>query len=444
MTLIPIIGLEVHIELSTNSKMFCGCSADHFAKAPNTQVCPVCLGLPGALPYANKEAINRVVSFGLAMDCTIANFSKFDRKHYFYPDLPKGYQISQYDLPFCSKGHFEVQKDTGELFITTIRRIHLEEDTAKMQHSTVDGKRVSLVDFNRSSVPLMEMVTEPDFHDAETVVLFLKEVQKVVRYLGISTADMEKGSMRLEANISMAQEGYTSLPEYKVELKNINSFMFLKKALEAEIRRQTAAITNKETLIQETRGYDEIHDKTVSQRIKEEASDYRYFPEPDLPPITFTPEAILSLKEALPELPKQKKDRFIAVYDLSSDYADILTRERARAEYFERAVDLAKEHQLTTKQIANAMINQHLDIEHAEPANLVFFLATALKKEYLGESEVEEAVSEVIKQNPGVVEKYRNGKVEVLGFLLGQTQRILKGKGEPKQIQSTLQKLLSE
>lgn len=443
MTFTPIIGLEVHIELSTQSKMFCGCPADHFAKEANTQVCPVCLGLPGALPFANREAINRVVSFGLAMDCAIANFSKFDRKHYFYPDLPKSYQISQYDLPFCSNGNFEIKKDTGELFIANIRRIHLEEDTAKMQHSTVKGQRVSLVDYNRSSVPLMEMVTEPDFHDADTVVSFLKEVQKVVRYLGISSADMEKGSMRLEANISMAQVGYRELPNYKVELKNINSFMFLKKALEAEIRRQTAALTNKEELVQETRGYDELHDKTVSQRIKEEAADYRYFPEPDLPPVTFTPEAISALREALPELPNAKRNRFIAVYDMAEDYAEILTRERARAEYFERAVELAKEHQLTSKQISNAMINQHLDTEHLEPASLVLFLATALKKEYSADSEVEEAVQEVIKQNPDVVEKYKNGKVEVLGFLLGQTQRILKGKGEPKQIQSTLQKLLS-
>jgi aspartyl-tRNA(Asn)/glutamyl-tRNA(Gln) amidotransferase subunit B len=249
--------------------------------------------------------------------------------------------------------------------------------------------------------------------------------------------------MRLEANISMAQEGYSKLPNYKVELKNINSFMFLKKALEAEIRRQTAALTNKEELVQETRGYDELHDKTVSQRIKEEAADYRYFPEPDLPPVTFTPDAISALKEALPELPNGKRNRFIAVYDMAEDYAEILTRERARAEYFERAVELAKEHQLTSKQISNAMINQHLDTEHLEPASLVLFLATALKKEYSADSEVEDAVQEVIKQNPEVVEKYRNGKVEVLGFLLGQTQRILKGKGEPKQIQSTLQKLLS-
>lgn len=441
--LVPIIGLEVHIELSTNSKMFCGCPADHFAKEANTQVCPVCLGLPGALPFANTEAINRVVSFGLAMDCTIAPFSKFDRKHYFYPDLPKSYQISQYDLPFCTSGHFEIKDPNGSMFVANIRRIHLEEDTAKMQHSTINGKRVSLVDYNRSSVPLVEMVTEPDFHDAETVALFLKEVQKVVRYLGISTADMEKGSMRLEANISMAEEGYSELPSYKVELKNINSFVFLKKALEAEIKRQSEALEKGETLIQETRGYDELHDKTVSQRVKEEAADYRYFPEPDLPPVTFTPEAIAALKANLPELPAQKRERFISVYDLSSDYADILTRERARAEYFEAAVSAGKSHNLTSKQIANAMINQHLDTEHPEPASLVTFLATDLKKEYSNEDEVTHAVTEVINQNPDVVTKYKNGKVEVLGFLLGQTQRTLKGKGDPKHIQEILQKLLS-
>jgi aspartyl-tRNA(Asn)/glutamyl-tRNA(Gln) amidotransferase subunit B len=287
------------------------------------------------------------------------------------------------------------------------------------------------------------MVTEPDFHDAETVALFLKEVQKVVRYLGISTADMEKGSMRLEANISMAEEGYSELPSYKVELKNINSFVFLKKALEAEIRRQSEALEKGETLIQETRGYDELHDKTVSQRVKEEAADYRYFPEPDLPPVTFTPEAIAALKGNLPELPAQKRERFISVYDLSSDYADILTRERARAEYFEAAVSSGKSHNLTAKQIANAMINQHLDTEHPEPASLVAFLATALKKEYSNEDEVTHAVTEVINQNPDVVTKYKNGKVEVLGFLLGQTQRTLKGKGDPKHIQEILQKLLS-
>ena len=380
----PVIGLEVHIELATNSKMFCGCPADHFGKKPNTQTCPVCLGLPGALPVPNKKAIDWCIMLGLALGCKINKYSTFDRKHYFYPDLPKGYQISQYDDPFCYEGKFEDIR---------IRRVHMEEDTAKLQHTEVNRKKVSLIDFNRSGVPLVELVTEPDFSDVDEVILFLQELQKIIRYLGISTADMEKGSMRLEANISLLLLGSepntgsepVTLPNYKVELKNINSFRFLKKAMLYEIERQKDLLSNNKKIVQETRGWNEARSATVSQRIKEEAMDYRYFPEPDIPPIEVSDKDIKILSDKVPELPQTKRERFLEQYNLSKEYIEILVSDLTKANYFEEASKLSPD---MAKTIANAMINQNLDKSYPEPAGLVKKLVELTKTDFSPTPEV--------------------------------------------------------
>lgn len=425
----PIIGLEVHIELATKSKLFCACSADHFAKTPNTQVCPVCMGLPGALPQTNRQAVESTIKFGLAFGCKINLFSKFDRKHYFYPDLPKAYQISQYDLPLCSLGAFLEKK---------IRRIHLEEDTGKLVHQTVDGKKASLVDFNRSSVPLMEMVTEPDFHDVSDVVAFLKEVQLVARYLAISNADMEKGSMRLEANISLSSD--EGLPNYKVELKNINSFRFLEKAVNAEIKRQKEILGEGGKVDNETRGYDEIKQTTFLQRSKEEAKDYRYFPEPDLPPMRFSEEEIKRLKEDLPELPEERRIRFEKDYKISKDFIEILVSDNSRSEYFEEASKLSNDYKL----IADLMINKKLDIEYPEPAGLVRKISELSKVEYSSNDDVENSVKSVIIANEKAVNDYKAGNGRVIGFLIGMVQKNLQGKGNAQTVREKLLERLQE
>lgn len=412
----PVIGLEVHVELKTKSKMFCGCKAEYFGEKPNTHTCPVCLGLPGALPVPNKKAIEWCVMLGLALDCEIPLFSKFDRKNYFYPDLPKGYQTSQYDQPFCVDGSIEVNsKKIG------ITRVHMEEDTAKLIH---EGNE-SLIDFNRSGVPLVEIVTGPDFETAEDVKAYLKKLQQIVRYIDISDVDMEKGQMRLEPNISLSSDG--KLPKYKVEVKNINSFNFVDKAINFELKRQEKILKEGKLPTQETRGWDEKKQQTISQRNKEEASDYRYFPEPDIPPIRFTESQISNLRSQIPELPDDKLHRFIKKFGLTEYDSEILTREKTIADYFEQAAKLGIEHNLSPQQIANYIINKKINIDEILPAALVKAILST-KTVVVDDSKLDQIIEKVIGENQKAVKDYKNGKEVVMMFLVGQVMKEFKEK----------------
>jgi len=415
-----VIGLEVHVELKTQSKMFCNCSADYFGQKPNTHTCPVCLGLPGALPVPNKQALEWCIAIGLALNCSIPLFSKFDRKNYFYPDLPKGYQISQYDEPFCSNGHIEIN---GKKF--GITRVHMEEDTGKLLHE--EGN--SLIDFNRSGVPLVEIVTEPDFDNATDVKEYLQKLQQIVRYLGVSDADMEKGQMRLEPNISVSLNiNSKELPNYKVEVKNINSFSFVEKAINYEIKRQLELLEKAEKIVQETRGWNENKGITVSQRLKEEANDYRYFPEPDIPPIRWTQKEIDSIKNSLPELPDAKQKRFAKEYTLSDYDAELLTRDFELASYFEEAVNAGEVVSLTPKQIANHIINKKIDINNTLPAKLIEEILTTGKTEIIDEKELKSIIKKILKDNPKIAADYKQGKDSVIQFAIGQVMYIIRKK----------------
>ncbi len=441
----PIIGLEVHVELKTKSKMFCGCSADYFGKSPNSHTCPVCLGLPGALPVPNRLAIEWCIKIALSLNCQINSFSKFDRKNYFYPDLAKGYQISQYDLPFGYEGYVELKNKKK----IRIRRVHMEEDTGKLMHQEMDGKKTSLIDFNRSGLPLVEMVTEPDFRDALEVKEYLQKLQQIIRFLEVSDADMEKGEMRLEPNISLSVKSTETyplpdidLPKYKVEVKNINSFKFVEKAINFEIKRHTELLDKEETPMQETRGWDENRQKTFSQRAKEDAHDYRYFPEPDIPPILHTKEQIENLKAQMPELQSNMIARFIREYNLSEYDSEILTREKKLANYFEEAVMIGGEHKIAAKIIANVIINQKTNINTALPASLIKTIVESQQSVQIDEKDLEKIITKVINDNDKAVREYKSGKEPALMFLLGQVMKNIGKKVDIKQIkENIIQKL---
>lgn len=502
MKYIPVIGLEVHVELNTKSKMFCGCDNNWFGQKPNTHTCPVCLGLPGALPVPNRKAIESCIQIGLALNCEIPLLSKFDRKNYFYPDLAKGYQISQYDQPFAENGWIEISNsvilgssendsrinekvDSGQDGYPTvtrqarmtmnkkkirIRRAHMEEDTGKLLHETINGEKVSLIDFNRSGAPLVEIVTEPDFESAEEVKEYLQKLQQIVRYLGVADADMEKGGMRLEPNISLrlvrhperSEESHSKkrgfspmaqndnsfeLPSYKVEVKNINSFNFVVDAIAYEIKRQEKILEEGKIPTQETRGWDEDKHMTISQRSKEEAADYRYFPEPDIPPFVWTEKFIEDLRKQIPELPDDKKERFIKSYKLSEYNADLLTRTKDLADYFEEAVSVCNDSRLSTHDlrpidIANWIINKKIDINQVLPAQLIQQIIQATSVSGISDEELKKILNDVIGQYQKSVEDYKSGKINALMFLVGQAMRQLKGKVKAEEVRAELEKML--
>lgn len=427
MTYEPVIGLEIHVELKTKSGMFCGCPADHFGKKPNTGVCPVCLGLPGALPIPNKKAVEWTIMLGLALGSEIAEVSKFDRKHYFYPDLPKGYQISQYDQPLCRGGRL------GDV---RIHRVHLEEDTGKLQHVN----NMTLVDFNRSGVPLVEIVTEADIHSSEQAKEFLKKLHQIVRYLGISDADMEKGSMRLEPNISLRKAGETDLPNYKVEVKNINSFRFATAAIEYEIKRHAAILDSGKIPIQETRGWDEAKSATVSQRSKEGAADYRYFPEPDIPPMRFTKAYIEGIRKNMPQLPDAYKKEVKEMHALSDYQADVLSEDFGKMKLFQGVMSLPSIFQanISGATVANWIINKVVDTLDLSATHVANDIVRSKQVTEVDENVLIEAIDRVLNDNPKAVADYKAGKEQSKMFLYGNVLKILGGKGDKQKVMELL------
>lgn len=479
-----IIGLETHCQLNTKTKIFSPISTE-FGAVPNTNISPICLGYPGVLPVLNEKVLEYAVKAGLALNCQIAPYSKFDRKQYFYPDLPKNYQISQYDLPIAEHGWLEIElvdKQTGEVKRKKIgiTRLHMEEDAGKLVHGGSDrlsGSTYSLVDFNRAGVPLLEIVSEPDIRSGEEAAEYGQELRRIVRYLGISDGNMQEGSLRCDVNISVRPVGQEKFG-VKVEIKNMNSFSAIQKAIEYEIERQISALENGETISQETRLWEEGSQRTISMRTKEGSSDYRYFPEPDLPPIEVSPKQLEEWKSQLPELPAQKRQRYESELGLSAYDARVLTDDRAVAEYFETAAATAN-----VKQVANWVMG---DIAAYLNSNKLSIGEIALKAETLAElvnliekgtisgkiakdilpelltqggsalalvekkgliqisdtGELEKIIDEVLSDHPKELEQYRAGKTKLKGFFVGQMMKKTSGRADPKLTNELLSKKL--
>ncbi|MDO8530515.1 MAG: Asp-tRNA(Asn)/Glu-tRNA(Gln) amidotransferase subunit GatB [bacterium] len=478
----PTIGLEIHAELNTNSKMFCSCKNDPDEKRPNFNICEICTAQPGTLPVANEEAVKKVIKTGLALHCNIAKHSKFDRKNYFYPDLPKGYQISQYDQPLCEKGYLEIEgKKIG------ITRIHLEEDTGSLVHP--DGADYSLVNLNRAGVPLMELVTEPDITSGIEARKFAEELQLIFRYLGVSDADMEKGLMRVEVNISVSK---TKTFGTKVEIKNLNSFKVVEKAVDFEIQRQTELLEAGEKVVQETRGWHDKKEITFSQREKEEAHDYRYFPEPDLPPMHFDEEYISTIKGQLPELPEQKRKRFKKEYSLDEKAVEIFVVSKDLSEYFEKVIsevdewvdqkndeELKKviklasnyllsdvqgilagkpfvetEFKITPENFAEFIKMIHTEEISSKVAKMVLLEmyntgvdpSSIVDDNNWGQMKddgvLEEIIKKIIEANKKTADDYKAGNANALQFFVGQVMKETRGTANPQKVQELLKKSL--
>jgi aspartyl-tRNA(Asn)/glutamyl-tRNA(Gln) amidotransferase subunit B len=474
----PVIGLEVHVQLGTKTKIFCSCEVG-FGGAPNTHVCPVCLGLPGALPVMSRQAVELAIGAALALHCKVNTFSRFARKNYFYPDLPKGYQISQYDQPLAEHGYLEVLLSTGKKRIG-VTRVHMEDDAGKSIHDGFkDSDRFTYVDLNRSGTPLIEIVSEPDMRSPEEAYTYLTEMKQVLQYIGVSDCDMEKGQLRCDANVSVRQRGAENFGT-KAEVKNLNSFRYLKMALEYEIERQVEVIESGGKIVQETRLYNVEQGKTVGMRSKEHAHDYRYFPEPDLVPLRISEHWLNEVKRKLPELPADRRDRFAAEYGLREYDAQVLTLTRETGDYFEEAVKVSGDGRTTANWIVGDLMGllkaagktvANSPVKAQQMGELVALIANGelsgkLAKEILpkmfetGESAsviaereglkqisdsgaLEKIADEVIAANAKQVEQYKSGKTTVLGFLVGQVMKASRGQANPAAVNEVLKKKLA-